>query len=90
MTRPEFDFFLLFAAGLCVVLAIANAFRSRSRGPSAYFLSGACLAFGAAMLLYRADANSTSITLAGVLAFAMLIGDFVLRARGHRAPGAQK
>ena len=90
MTRPEFDYFLLFGASLCLVLAIVNAMRLRSRGIAAYFLSGACLAFGGAMLLYRAEADSRLVTLVGSLAFVMLVGDFVARARDRSAPGAGK
>jgi hypothetical protein len=90
MTRPEFDFFLLFGASLCLILAIANALRVRSRGKSAYFLSGACLAFGGAMLLYRAQASPSLVTIVGTGAFAMLVGDFMVRARDRSTPGARK
>jgi len=90
MTRPEFDFFLLFGASLCLVLAIVNTLRVRSRGLAGYFLSGACLAFGGAMLLYRAGADSRFVTLVGTLAFVMLVGDFAARARDRSAPGAGK
>ncbi len=88
MTREEFDLFLLFAAGLCGVMAVINLLRRKKRGTSAFFLAGAFVAVGVTILLYRAQIM-WAVSLVGFVAFALLVGDFAVRSRDRLPPGGQ-
>jgi hypothetical protein len=87
MTRPEFEFFLLCSAILCLVLAIFNVARPRSRR---YFLSAAFLAVGGGIILVRQSADVGGVVAAGALAFVLLVVDFSLRARNQVLSGEKK
>lgn len=79
MTRGEFDLFLTFGAGLCLVLALINLFRFRTRGPSAFVLAGALLAMGTGMLLYRLGFGMGAVWAVGIIVFILLAADLVIR-----------
>lgn len=83
MTREEFDIFLLCSAGLCVLMALVNLSRAKSRGTSAFLLCGAFLAVAGCLLLYRAGAEVALVTGLGVVAFLLLVGDFMVRAKNQ-------
>lgn len=90
MTREELDLFLLCSAGLCLLMAIFNIFRARSKGASGYILSGAFLAVGATLMLYRANAAQGLAIATGAIAFCLLVADFMLRARNQVIEGSRK
>lgn len=90
MTREELDLFLLCSAGLCVFMAIFNLFRARSKGVSGYILSGAFLAVGASLMLYRSNAAQGLAIATGAIAFFLLVADFMLRAKNQVIEGKRK
>lgn len=75
MTRGEFDGYLLFVAGLCLLIALFNAFRKKP------FVAGAALCVAGAVILYRSQAGDVAVGVAGGIAAALLISDLLLRAR---------
>jgi hypothetical protein len=81
---------LLGAAGLCVLMAAFNALRFKSKGIRAFYLSGAFLAVGAAILLYRAAADQTAVAAFGAVAFGFMVADFANRAKNLPSSGAKK
>ena len=79
------DIALFFNVGLviCIIMAVVNLFRYRSRGASAYYLSAAFAALGFLFLsLIRKWPDFVTAVLAVIIA-ACLIGDFVYRST-HR------
>jgi hypothetical protein len=78
MTQGEFHTFLLFVAGLCVLMAILNLIFRKSKG---WFLAGAFLALGAGALAYRADAESPMVWVMGAGTLALLVGDVLSKAK---------
>ena len=80
--------FLAPAAMLCAFMAIVMAFRSRSRGASAWALSVAFLILGVCLLLIEYRAPLIYIALGGVALIGCLIADFALRSgqRGEPKP----
>lgn len=90
MTRGEFEFFLLGSSALCLLMAIFNAIRGRSRGTSSYLLSGAFLCVALALMLYRSGTDTAFVTIVGALAFALLVGDFMVRAKTQVLNGEEK
>ncbi len=83
MTHEEFNFFLLGSAGLCALMAVFNLFRAKKKGPSGYLLSGAFLAVGGALMLYRQGFGMPVVGTVGVVAFVLLVADFMLRAKNQ-------
>jgi hypothetical protein len=81
VTRSEFDLFLLASAALCLVMAMLNLLRVKSRGASAYFLSGAFLAMAALLWQWRESAATGLLIALGALVFLLLIGDAFVRFR---------
>lgn len=79
MTQAEFGSYLVFASGVCLVLAILNAIRAR------YFLAGACLSVAAAMISYRNNYGEAAVTFAAIVAGAFLMLDLASRLR--KQPG---
>ena len=90
MTRAEFEFFLLFASILCLVMAAVSAIKSSKNGSNNYFLTGAFLGFGLAMLVYRAAYEPWLVAIPGILAFVCLVGDFMVRARNQVLGGDRR
>ena len=79
MTQAEFGTYLVFAAGVSLILAIVNAFRGR------FMLAGGCLAVSGALILYRGGSSEAVVGLAGIVAGIFLVLDMVIRVR--RPPG---
>jgi hypothetical protein len=90
MTREELDLFLLCSAGLCLLMAIVNVFRAKSRGISGYLLSGAFLAVAGAVMLYRAGSDNSAVGVVGGIAFILLVADFMVRARDQVIRGPKE
>lgn len=81
MTVGELDLFLLASSILCLVMAIFNLARAKSRGLSGYLMCGAFLAVGAALHSYRSGYGQAIFGGFGALAFVFLVGDFMVRAK---------
>ena len=79
MTTSEFDIFLIFSCGLCLLMALINALRSRSRGLSSYFLSGAFVMMAGALAAYRFQVSNVVIGLLGTGVFVLLVADLAYR-----------
>jgi hypothetical protein len=79
MTNSEFDLFLIFSCGLCLLMALVNALRSRSRGLSSYFLSGAFVLMAGALAAYRFHVPNLVVGLLGTGVFALLVADLAYR-----------
>lgn len=90
MTNEEFNLFLLGSAILCAMMAVFNIFRARKKGSSGYLLSGAFVAVGTALLLYRSGFSATVVSAVGVVAFVFLVADFMLRAKNQVLEGRHK
>jgi hypothetical protein len=81
MTEADFRIFLAGAAGLCAVLAVFNLLLQRRRGVSAYLMSGACLAIGFALFLWRDYPSQPTPIAFAILGFLLMCADMVARAR---------
>jgi hypothetical protein len=90
MTRAEFEMFLLGSAILCLVMALFNVFRAKSRGVSGYLLSCAFLAVAGALMLYRAGTDTSFVIAIGGIAFILLVADFMIRAKNQVIGGSKK
>lgn len=73
------DLFYDGVAVLCALMAIFNAFRYRRRGPSAYVLSAAFLAFGFMAYEIKLGASQLTLGVLGFVTFCLLVADFALR-----------
>ena len=83
------DIGLFFKCGLvvCIVMAIVNMFRSKSRGASAYFLAGAFAALGFLFLSLIQKWPDFLMTLFAIVVAGCLVVDFILRSgKGKEAP----
>ena len=90
MTRAEFEMFLLGSAILCLLMAVFNILRAKSRGVSGYLLCGAFLAVACALMLYRAGTDSAFVITVGGIAFILLVADFMIRAKNQVVGGPRK
>lgn len=79
MTQSEMDFFLYSLMLVCSVMAIFNAFKHRTRGWAAAFLSASFLVFGGLIYLYRTGASETLLETGTAFLFILLAADFVFR-----------
>ena len=90
MTRAEFEMFLLASAILCLIMALFNVFRAKSRGVSGYLMCGAFLAVAGALMLYRAGTDTAVVIAVGGLSFILLVADFMIRAKNQVVGGSKK
>ncbi|MCC7229335.1 MAG: hypothetical protein IT203_03010 [Fimbriimonadaceae bacterium] len=90
MTREELSFFLLCSAGLCLLMAIVNLWRGRTRGMRSQLMSGAFLTVGLAILAYRQAWRPIMLYGFGFLAFLLLVADLVAKAQTAQPGGDQK
>lgn len=90
MTREELSFFLLCSAGLCLLMAIVNLWRGRTRGMRSQLMSGAFLAVGLAIFAYRQQWSPIFLYGFGFIAFLLLVGDLVAKAQTAQPGGDQK
>jgi hypothetical protein len=80
---------LFFKSGLviCIIMAIVNLFRYKSRGTSAYFLAGAFAALGFLFLSLVQKWPDFVMTILGIVIAGCLVVDFILRSgKGKETP----
>lgn len=77
----EFDTgpFMTGGAIICAIAAVANAFKYKKRGNSAFILSIAFLVLGGTMLLDKFQAPMAAIYAGIAVLLALLILDFIVR-----------
>jgi hypothetical protein len=80
MSRSEFELFLNVGIGLCAIMVVFSLLRSRSRGISAYCLSGAFAALGGLLFGLREKWSEILLIACGVVVGGCLVADFILRA----------
>jgi hypothetical protein len=79
MNASDVDLFLRYAAGFSLLITLLSVFRYRQRGLSAVFMGTASLLLAIAIVLYRVDAPFPLLVALGVIIFASLVGDIVVR-----------
>lgn len=84
MTQAEFGTYLVFAAAVCLVLAVVNAFRSR------FPLALACLALGATVILYRNGATESLLGISAIVTGTFLVLDVAMRIRRQPKGSSEK
>ncbi|HEY0868595.1 MAG TPA: hypothetical protein VGE01_14520 [Fimbriimonas sp.] len=73
------DLFLSSIILVCAVMVVFNIVQAKRRGPSAYLLAMAFLAFGATLYAYQKGASQVWLTLGGVVVALLLGADFFYR-----------
>jgi len=90
MTEDQIGAFLSGAMGVCALMTVANLLMVKRRGTSAFCLSGAFLALGVGVFLYKQGAPTWSFYLTGVVVFALLATDMLLRSAQMADWGSRK
>ncbi|HEY3781674.1 MAG TPA: hypothetical protein VGL56_11350 [Fimbriimonadaceae bacterium] len=83
------DIALFFTCGvvICIVMAVVNLLRFKSRGISAYFLAGAFAALGFLFMSMLQKWPDSIATIFAVIIAACLVVDFILRSgKGNQTP----
>lgn len=79
MNASDIDLFLRYAVGFSLLITLLSVLRYRARGLSAILLGTASLLLAIAITLYRAGAPTPLLIALGVIIFASLVGDIVVR-----------
>lgn len=88
MSVAELDPFLYSGMGLCLLMAVVSALRSKSRGVSAFIMSGAFLVLGLGLLLVHLRAPEGLIFGMFAVLILLLGVDFAARS-AHRSQGGK-
>lgn len=84
MTAGEFDGFILYAAGLCFLMAALNTYLIFKWGRS-WAMVSACVIAGVTLLIYRAGAERPALIFGGAGVFVSMVLDMVHRS-GQQKP----
>jgi hypothetical protein len=86
MGVDEFATYVRYVTILCVIMAIVNLARFRSRGPRAFVMCGAFLVFGISLNLLNAGSPEPWFALSGAALFVLLVADVVIKMAKPRNP----
>ena len=86
MTPKEYEGFLVYAAGICFLMAALNTYLVFKRGRS-WAMVAACILAGVTLLLYKSGADRPALIVGGIGVFVSLVLDMVFRASQTKPGG---
>lgn len=83
------DIALFFTCGsvVCIIMAIVNVMRYKSRGLSAYFLAAAFVSLGFLFIALLQKWPRFVMAILGVMIAVSLVGDFIIRSANRKDLG---